>query len=53
MLFRSEAAVRLELHVTIGGAGMVMDAIDIFEFDDAGRITVGKAYWDMTRARTA
>lgn len=48
-----EAAVRLEIHATIGGATMIMDAIDIFDFDDAGLIRTGKAYWDMTKARTA
>jgi steroid delta-isomerase len=47
----NEAALLIEIHATMGGATMIMDAVDIFEFDDDGRIKVGKAYWDMTQAR--
>lgn len=46
-----EAAVRIEIHATIGEATLVMDAIDIFVFDDNAKIKVGKAYWDMAKAR--
>jgi steroid delta-isomerase len=46
-----EACFRIEIHATIGGNTMIMDAVDIFVFDDAGRIKVGKAYWDMAKAR--
>ncbi len=49
----TEAAAIIEIHATIGGATMVMDAVDVFEFDDAGLIASGKAYWDMAKARTA
>ena len=49
----NEAAVCIEIHVVIGGATMIMDAIDIFEFDDNAKIKSGKAYWDMAKARTS
>ena len=48
-----EAAVRIEIHANIGGTTLIMDAIDTFMFDDDGKIKVGKAYWDMAKARTA
>ena len=33
--------------------GSVMDAVDIFEVDDDGKITSMRAYWDMSRATPA
>jgi steroid Delta-isomerase len=47
----TEACMQFEIHATIGGNTMIMDAVDIFEFDADGRIAKGKAYWDMTKAR--
>lgn len=46
-----EAAMVLEIHVTIGEGGMVMDCIETLEVNDDGKITGMKAYWDMSRAR--
>lgn len=47
----NEAAMVFEIHATIGGNTMIMDAVDVFVFDDDGKIKVGKAYWDMSAAR--
>lgn len=47
----NEAAMAFEIHVTMGDGGMTMDAIEVFELNDDGRIATAKAYWDMTRAR--
>jgi hypothetical protein len=30
---------------------MVIDAVDIFSFDDEGRIARGRAYWELEQAR--
>jgi len=46
-----EAAMILEIHVTIGDGGMIMDCVETLEVDDDGKISGMKAYWDMTRAR--
>jgi hypothetical protein len=46
------AAMVLEIHVTIGDAGMIMDCVETLEVSDNGKIAGMKAYWDMTRART-
>jgi steroid delta-isomerase len=48
----SEAAMVLEIHVTIGDGGMVMDCVETLEVNDDGKISGMKAYWDMSRART-
>jgi len=48
-----EAAAIIEIHATVGGAEMIIDAVDVFSFDDDARITSGKAYWDMAKARSA
>ena len=47
-----EAAMVLEIHVTIGDAGMIMDCVETLEVNDDGKIVGMKAYWDMSRART-
>ncbi|GIU87589.1 MAG: ketosteroid isomerase [Acidimicrobiia bacterium] len=47
----NEAAALLEIEATIGDGGMILDVVETFELDDAGRIRLMKAYWDMTRAR--
>ncbi len=47
----NEACMQFEIHATIGGNTMIMDAVDVFVFDDDAKIKTGKAYWDMTKAR--
>ena len=47
-----EAAMTLEIHVTIGGSETIMDCIETLEVNDDGKISGMKAYWDMTRVRT-
>ncbi len=49
----NEVAMVMEIHATVGGATMIMDAVDVFELDDDARIARGKAYWDMSAARPA
>jgi steroid Delta-isomerase len=49
----SEAALVMEIHSVVGGAGMLLDAVDVFTFDDEGRIRTGKAYWELAKARPA
>lgn len=53
----SEAAMVFEIHARTGdGAGdggMIIDAVDIFEVGDDGRIVQVKAYWEMEKARPA
>jgi steroid delta-isomerase len=46
-----EAALVMEIHTVVGGAGMVLDAVDVFSFDADGLIASGKAYWELERAR--
>ena len=48
-----EAVMVFEIHATIGGSTMVMDAVETFAVDDDGLITGMKAYWDMSCARPA
>jgi steroid delta-isomerase len=47
----NEAALVMEIHSVVGGSGIVLDAVDIFTFDDDARIKTGKAYWDLAKAR--
>lgn len=49
----TEACMKFEIHTTVAGTAMVMEAVDIFTFDEHGKIKVGKAYWDMATARPA
>jgi steroid delta-isomerase len=49
----NEAALVFGIHARTGDGGVVIDAVDIFEVDDAGKITLMKAYWDMSRATPA
>ena len=49
----NEAALVMEIHTVVGGAGMVIDAVDVFTFDDAGLISTGTAYWELEQARPA
>jgi len=49
----NEAALVMEIHSVVGGAGMVLDAVDVFTFDDDARILTGRAYWQLENARPA
>ncbi len=49
----NEAAMVFRIHAGMADAGLVMDAVDIFEVDDDGKIASMRAYWDMSRATPA
>jgi steroid Delta-isomerase len=49
----SEAAMVFGIHASTGDAGIVLDAVDIFEVDENGKISSMRAYWDMGRAKPA
>ncbi len=49
----NEAAMVFGIHASTGDAGIVLDAVDIFEVDDDGKISSMRAYWDMGRAKPA
>jgi steroid Delta-isomerase len=49
----NEAAMVFGIHASTGDAGIVLDAVDIFEVDDDGKIASMRAYWDMGRATPA
>jgi steroid delta-isomerase len=46
----SEAAMVFRIHAGTADAGIVLDAVDIFQVDDGGKIASMRAYWDMSRA---
>jgi steroid delta-isomerase len=46
-----EGAMAFEIHVGTPGGTMIIDAVEIFTVDDDGKITLLKAYWDMSQAR--
>ncbi len=46
-----EAAMVFTINAHTGDGGMAFDAVDTFLVDDDGKITLLKAYWDMSRAR--
>jgi steroid Delta-isomerase len=48
-----EAAMVFRIHAGAADAGIVLDAVDIFEVDDDGKIASMRAYWDMGRAKPA
>jgi steroid delta-isomerase len=48
----SQAAMVFRIHAGTADAGIVIDAVDIFEVDDEGKIASMRAYWDMSRAAT-
>jgi len=48
-----EAALVMEIRPVIGGSGMILDAVDVFTFDDEARIRTGKAFWQLENARPA
>ena len=45
-----EVAVVIEINAHIGDAGLAMQAVDVMQFDDEGRLTSVRAYWDMATA---
>lgn len=47
----SEAAMVFRIHAGTADAGIVLDAVDIFQVDDDGKIASMRAYWDMGRAQ--
>jgi steroid Delta-isomerase len=49
----NEGAMVFGIHAGSGDSGIVLDAVDIFEVDDDGKVTLMKAYWDMSRATLA
>jgi steroid delta-isomerase len=49
----NEAALVMEIQSVVGGSSFVLDAVDIFTFDDDARIKTGRAYWELDRARPA
>ena len=49
----NEAAMVFEIHAETGDSGLLIDAVDVFQVDDDGKIGLMKAYWDMSRARPA
>jgi uncharacterized protein (TIGR02246 family) len=46
-----EGVLVFEIHVTLAGGTMIMDAVEIFTVADDGKIVLLKAYWDMAQAR--
>jgi steroid delta-isomerase len=47
----NEGSMSFEIHVSVGGGTMVIDAVEIFTVDEDGKIVLLKAYWDMAQAR--
>ena len=47
----SEAAMVFRIHAGTADAGIVLDAVDVFQIDDDGKIASMRAYWDMGRAQ--
>ena len=45
-----EAAMNFEINAHMGNAGLVMQAVDIMNFDDDAKLTSVRAYWDMGSA---
>jgi len=46
----NEAVMVFRIHAGSGEGGIQMDAVDLFEVDDDGKVTLMKAFWDMSRA---
>jgi steroid Delta-isomerase len=49
----NEAAFPMQVHPVVGGTAFVMDVIDVMSFDDDGRITSLRAFWDPAEMRPA
>lgn len=48
-----EAAFPMQARPVIGGATLAVDIIDVMTFDDAGKITTMRAFWDPAEMRAA
>jgi len=48
-----EAAMVFTINAQTGDTTMIFDAVETFLVDDDGKISLLKAYWDMSRARPA
>jgi len=48
-----EAAFPMQARPVIGGATLAVDIIDVMTFDDAGKITTMRAFWDPAEMRPA
>jgi steroid delta-isomerase len=48
-----ECAFPMQARPEIGGATYCVDIIDVMTFDDAGRITTMRAFWDPAEMRPA
>ena len=48
-----ECAFPLQARPVIGGATLVVDIIDVMTFDDTGKITTMRAFWDPAEMRPA
>jgi steroid Delta-isomerase len=49
----NEAAMVFRIHAGTADSGIALDAVDIFEVGDDGKIASLRAYWDMGRATPA
>jgi steroid delta-isomerase len=49
----NEAAFAMQIRPVIGGATMLMEAIDVMTFADDGRITSQRAFWQGEQMRPA
>jgi steroid delta-isomerase len=47
-----DAAMVFEIRATVGGNEMIFDAVEIFTLGDDAKISLLKAYWDMSAARS-
>lgn len=48
-----EAAFPMQARPTVGGMQLMVDIIDVMTFDEAGKITTMRAYWDPAEMRPA
>ena len=48
-----ECAFPMQARPSIGGTTLVVDIIDVMTFDDAGKITTMRAFWDPAEMRPA
>jgi steroid delta-isomerase len=48
-----ECAFPMQARPTMGGTTMCIDIIDVMTFDDAGKITSMRAFWDPAEMRPA
>jgi steroid delta-isomerase len=48
-----ECAFPMQARPTIGGSVLCVDIIDVMTFDDTGKITTMRAFWDPAEMRPA